>query len=158
MDSSLLCYAMLLLVLYCILTKGPKRPKMTCSIVPIDVPGALTNRGRPKEGPVEGLEQPELQQMPVAPSGRLSGEIKEEKEIEESAESEKTAAEEATERGALGANLKRSPVWIAAQRRVAQARARRETAMNEAAVELQPKDRPKAVTEVEQGPPDALEF
>ena len=104
-----------------------------------------------------------LQQMPVASSRKFSGEIREEEELEESAESEKTAAVEATERAAriraaLGANLERSPVVIAALRRVAQGKAAREAAKDEAAVELQTKDRPKAVTEVEQGPPDALEF
>ena len=85
-----------------------------------------------------------------------------EEELEESAESGKTAAIEATERAAkiraaLGANLERSPVVIAALRRVAQAKAAREAAKDEAAVELQTKDKPKAVTEVEQGQPDALE-
>ena len=85
-----------------------------------------------------------------------------EEELEESAESGKTAAVEATERAAkiraaLGANVERSPMVIAALRRVAQVKAAREAAKDEAAVKLQAKDKPKAVTEVEQGPPDALE-
>ena len=46
---------------------------------------------------------------------------------------------------------------LAALKRVVQAKAAREAAKDEAAVELQAKDKPKAVTEVEQGPPDALE-
>ena len=46
---------------------------------------------------------------------------------------------------------------LAALRRFAQPRAAREAAKGEAAVELSTKDKPKAVTEVEQGPPDALE-
>ena len=46
---------------------------------------------------------------------------------------------------------------IAALKRVAQAKAAREAAKDEAAVELQTKDKPKAVPEVEQCPPGALE-
>ena len=53
--------------------------------------------------------------------------------------------------------MERSPVVIAALRRVAQAKAAREAAKGEAAGQLSTKDKPKAVTEVEQGPPDALE-
>ena len=185
LDSSLLCYAMLLLVLHCSSTKGPMRPKTTFrSVVPIDVLGALTNRGRPnkepvdahplpklmqlpqslssprrrpQEGSAEGLEQPVLQQMPVASSGKFSGEIREEEELEESAESERTAAVEATRRAteraariraALGATLEKSPLVTAALRRAAQAKAGRETAKDEVAVELQIKDKPKAATEL----------
>ena len=128
--------------------------------------GPPTSQGGPNKGSTEDLEQPVLQQMPVASSGKFSGEIREEEELEESAESEKTAAVEATRRAteraakiraALGANQERSPVVIAALRRVAQAKAAREAAKEEAAVELQSKDKPKTVSEVEQGPPGILE-
>ena len=108
--------------------------------------GPPTSQGGPNKGSTEDLEQPVLQQMPVASSGKFSGEIREEEELEESAESEKTAAVEATRRAteraakiraALGATLEKSPLVTAALRRAAQAKAGRETAKDEVAVELQ---------------------
>ena len=104
--------------------------------------------------------------MSVALSGKFSGEVREEKEHEESAESEKTAAVEATRRAteraariraALGATLEKSPLVTAALRRAAQAKAGREIAKDDVAVELQIKDRPKAATELEQGPSEPRE-